>query len=66
MITGHGQAPYRGRHNVQIFGLIVQKKKLIFPKNDARYHNKLELNAHFIDLMQKVLIKDQLKRYTID
>ena len=60
-----GQAPYRGKNNVQIFESIV-RKKLIFPKNDARYHNKLELNAHFIDFMQKVLIKDPLKRYTID
>ena len=60
-----GQAPFRGRDNVGIFTSIV-KKKLLFPKNDARYHNKLELNMHFVDFIKKVLNKDPNQRLSID
>ena len=60
-----GQAPFRGHDNVQIFDSIV-RKKLLFPRNDARYHNKLNLNIHFIDFVKKVLVKDPMKRLSIE
>eukprot|EP01084_Bolivina_argentea_P076072 137835_1 len=60
-----GRAPFRGRDNMRIFESTVLKT-LFFPDKDARYHNKLKLSDHFKDFIRKALIKDPLKRISIE
>mmetsp|Transcript_30898 Transcript_30898/g.49577 ORF Transcript_30898/g.49577 Transcript_30898/m.49577 type:complete len:546 (-) Transcript_30898:313-1950(-) len=60
-----GRAPFRGRNNIGIFESTCTKP-LVFPEKDARYHNKLSLNAHFKDFVKKALEKDPEKRISIE
>mmetsp|Transcript_10141 Transcript_10141/g.9153 ORF Transcript_10141/g.9153 Transcript_10141/m.9153 type:complete len:576 (-) Transcript_10141:291-2018(-) len=60
-----GRAPFRGRNNIAIFESSCTKP-LVFPEKDARYHNKLKLSDHFKDFIRKALVKDPLKRISIE
>ena len=60
LVTGH--RPFRGHNNIAIFASIV-KDKLLFPRNDGRYHNELILNPQFIDFTQKLMAKNPNQRY---
>jgi len=60
-----GRAPFRGRNNIAIFESTCSKP-LVFPEKDARYHNRLKLTEHFKDFIRKTLVKDPLKRISIE